>query len=63
MTIKLSPVEGAKRFAERIEFGKVTSIEGNMIHVRIGGGEDEGIEGNVDGQKDNGAHRGVGDAE
>ena len=44
MTLKLSPVEDAKQFADRIEFGKVTEIDGNMIHVEVGGDEIDDIE-------------------
>jgi hypothetical protein len=36
-TIKLSPVEDVKQFADRIKFGEVTAIEGNMVHVKTGG--------------------------
>lgn len=53
MTIKLSPVEDPKQFADRIEFGEVTAIEDNMVHVKVGGQEAEGIEVANEGKKDN----------
>ena len=34
--IKLSPVEDVQGYADRIKFGKVTSVDGNTIHVTVG---------------------------
>ena len=35
LMIKVSPVEDAQDFADRITFGEVTSIDGNIIHVSV----------------------------
>ena len=48
MTIQISPVEDAERFAKRIAFGEVTAIDGNMIHVSMGGDDDGRNEDNGD---------------
>ena len=34
LMIKLSPVADAQEFADRINFATVTSIEGNIIHLK-----------------------------
>jgi len=34
--IKLSPVKDVQGYADRIKFGKVTAIDGNIIHVTVG---------------------------
>ena len=36
LMIKLSPVADAQEFADRINFATVTSIEGNIIHLKRG---------------------------
>ena len=36
LMIKLSPVNDVQGFADRITFGKVTAVEGNIIHLRVG---------------------------
>jgi hypothetical protein len=36
LTIKATPVEDVQEFADRIEFGEVTSIEDRTIHVAAG---------------------------
>ena len=37
MTIKISPVDDVDQYAEKIRFGEVTSVDGNTIHVKVGG--------------------------
>ena len=36
LMIKLSPVKDFQGFADRIKFGKVTAVEGNIIQVKMG---------------------------
>ena len=35
LMIKLSPVKDVQGFADRITFGKVTAVDGNIIHVKV----------------------------
>jgi hypothetical protein len=53
LMIKLSPVKDVQGFADRITFGKVTAVDGNIIHVKVR--ED------ADGQGDDRAHQGDND--
>ena len=53
LMIKLSPVKDVQGFADRITFGKVTAVDGKIIHVKVG--ED------ADDQGDNRAHQGDND--
>ena len=36
LTIKATPVEDVQEFADRIDFGEVTSVEDRTIHVTAG---------------------------
>ena len=36
LMIKLAPVDDVQAFADRITFGKVTSVDGRTIHVTVG---------------------------
>ena len=53
LMIKLSPVKDVQGFADRITFGKVTAVDGKIIHVKVG--ED------ADDQGDDRAHQGDND--
>ena len=53
LMIKLSPVKDVQGFADRITFGKVTAVDGNIIHVKVR--ED------ADDQGDDRAHQGDND--
>ncbi len=53
LMIKLSPVKDVQGFADRITFGKVTAVDGNIIRVKVG--ED------ADDQGDDRAHQGDND--
>jgi hypothetical protein len=41
LMIKLCPVEDAQGFADRITFGEVTAVEGNVIHLKVGADQEE----------------------
>ncbi|GIW91596.1 MAG: hypothetical protein KatS3mg109_2028 [Pirellulaceae bacterium] len=56
LMIKLSPVRDVQGFADRITFGKVTAVDGNIIHVKVGDNQD-GKEEDADDQADDRAHQ------
>ena len=58
LMIKLSPVKDVQGFADRITFGKVTAVDGNIIHVKVGDDQEERKQKNADDPGDDRPHQG-----
>ena len=57
LMIKLSPVKDVQGFADRITFGKVTAVDGNTIHVKVGDDQEEAKQKVADDQGDDRPHQ------
>ena len=61
LMIKLSPVKDVQGFADRITFGKVTAVDGNTIHVKVGDDQEERKQKDADDPGDDRPHQGEND--